>query len=103
MLLDSWPTDLPHANMQPFTLEAVSLMTQWNLTVSDDTDRAVRTYLARAGIGEDDLSQFVDEAVRRRVFELTVDRIKQRNQPLDQQTIMDAVDEAVTATRANRP
>lgn len=71
--------------------------------VSDKTDRAVRTFLARTGGKKGDLSRFVDEAVRRRVLDLTVREIKDRNARYDQQEILDLVDEEVNAARAGRP
>ena len=60
-------------------------MTRWNLSIPEETDRAVRTFLARNGGKKGDLSRFVNEAVRRRVLELTVSRVKERNARLDQQ------------------
>ena len=59
-------------------------MTRWNLSISEETDRAVRTFLARTGGKKGDLSRFVDEAVRRRVLDLTVRRVKDRNAGYDQ-------------------
>lgn len=53
-------------------------MTRWNLTIPEKTDRAVRTYLARTGGKKGDLSRFVDEAARRRIFDLTVQEAKDR-------------------------
>lgn len=41
-------------------------MTRWNLSISEETDRAVRTFLTRSGGKKGDLSRFVSEAVRRR-------------------------------------
>jgi len=78
-------------------------MTRWNLSISEKTDRAVRTYLARTGGRKGDLSRFVDDAVRRRVFDLTVREIKNRNARYDQQEILDLIDEEVGATRADSP
>ena len=77
-------------------------MTRWNLSISEETDRSVRTFLARNGGKKGDLSRFVDEAVRRRVLDLTVDQVKQRNAKYDQQDILDLVDEEVTTARAGR-
>ena len=77
-------------------------MTRWYLSISEQTDRAVRTFLARTGGKKGDLSRFVDEAVRRRVLELTVRQIKDRNARQDQQAILDLVDEEVDADRASR-
>lgn len=78
-------------------------MTRWNLSISEKTDRAVRTWLARTGGRKGDLSRFVDEAVRRRVFDLTVRGIKDRNAGHDQQELLDLIDEEVDAARAGRP
>ncbi len=77
-------------------------MTRWNLSISEQTDRAVRTFLARTGGKKGDLSRFVDEAVRRRVLDLTVRQIKDRNAQQDQQAILDLIDEEVDAARAGR-
>ena len=38
-------------------------MARWNLVIADDTDRHVRSYLARTGGKKGDLSRFVDRAV----------------------------------------
>ncbi len=78
-------------------------MTRWNLTIPEKTDRAVRIYLARTGGKKGDLSRFVDEAVRRRVLDLTVRQVKDRNARYDQQEILDLIDEEVDAARADRP
>ncbi|MDE0060951.1 MAG: hypothetical protein OXP07_22785 [Defluviicoccus sp.] len=77
-------------------------MTRWNLSISEETDRSVRTFLARNGGKKGDLSRFVDEAVRRRVLDLTVSQVKERNTAHDQQAILDLVDEEVSAARADR-
>lgn len=77
-------------------------MTRWNLVVSEKTDRAVRTYLARTGGKKGDLSRFVDDAVRRRVLDLTVRQVKDRNAGYDQQELLDLIDDEVDAVRAGR-
>ena len=76
-------------------------MTRWNLSIPEKTDRAVRTFLARTGGRKGDLSRFVDEAVRRRLLDLTVREIKDRNARFDQQEILDLIDEEVGAARAD--
>ena len=78
-------------------------MTRWNLIVSEKTDRTVRTYLARTGGKKGDLSRFVDDAVRRRVLDLTVRQVKEHNSRYDQREILDLIDEEVIAERADRP
>ena len=77
-------------------------MTRWNLTIPEETDRAVRTFLARTGGRKGALSRFVDEAVRRRVLDLTVRGIKDRNARSGQQEILDLIDAEVDAARVDR-
>ena len=77
-------------------------MVRWNITIPEETDRMVRAFLARNGGKKGDLSRFVDEAVRRRVFELTVQQVKNRNAGYDQQEILELVDDEVDAVRAGR-
>ena len=77
-------------------------MARWNLSIPEETDRAVRTFLARNGGKKGDLSRFVDEAVRRRVLDLTVRQVKDRNVRYDQREILDLIDEEVDAARAGR-
>lgn len=75
-------------------------MTRWNLSIPEETDRTLRTFLARTGGKKGDLSRFVNEAVRRRVLDLTVRGIKDRNSSNDPQSILDLIDEEVDAARA---
>ncbi len=72
-------------------------MTRWHLSIPEKTDRAVRTYLARTGGKEGNLSRFVDEAVRRRLLDFTVSRVKDRNARYVQQEILDLIDQEVDA------
>lgn len=78
-------------------------MIRWNLSIPEETDRAVRTFLARNGGRKGDLSKFVNSAVRRSVLELTVHQVKERNAEFDQQELLDMIDQEVSAVRAGRP
>lgn len=78
-------------------------MTRWNLSIPEKTDRAVRMHLARSGLGKKgDLSQFVNDSVRREIFDRTVKQVQDRNAQYDQDEIMDLIGEAVEWTRADR-
>jgi hypothetical protein len=68
---------------------------RWSIVVRDEVDKALRTYLGRRGTKKGDLSQFVEEAVQARLFELTVQDIKQRNRDYSQDEILEAIDEAL--------
>ena len=50
-------------------------MSRWNLSISEETDRMVRSYLARIGLKKGDLSKFVDTAVRGEVLRRTVQKV----------------------------
>lgn len=78
-------------------------MIRWNLSIPEETDRMVRTFLARNGGRKGDLSKFVNAAVRRSVLELTVRQVKERNAEFDQQELLDMIDQEVSAVRAGRP
>ena len=69
--------------------------TRWSVVVPEDTDRALRSYLARKGTKKGDLSRFVDEAVLSRLFELTVEDVKERNQKYAQEDILEAIEDAL--------
>ena len=75
-------------------------MTRWNLSIPQKTDRVVRTFLARTGGKKDDLSRFVDDAVRRRVLDLTVRQVKDHFNGYDPREILDLIDDEVDAARA---
>ena len=77
-------------------------MVRWSITISERTDRMVRAFLSRNGVKKVDLPRFVDEAVRRRVFELTVQQVKDRNAGYDPQEILELVDDEVDVVRAVR-
>lgn len=70
---------------------------RWSIVVSDDVDKALRAYLGRRGTKKGDLSQFVEEAVQARLFELTVQDVKQRNREYSQDEILDAIDKALVS------
>jgi hypothetical protein len=75
---------------------------RWSITVSKDTDSALRSYLTRQGMKKADLSKFVEEAVRWRVLDMTVQTIRERNKDVLEDEIQTVIDEAVATVRAER-
>jgi Ribbon-helix-helix domain len=75
---------------------------RWNIKVSKDTDLTLRTFLGAQGMKKGDLSKFIEEAVRRRVLQLTIQDIRARNADADPNEIQLIVDEAVSEVRAER-
>ena len=74
----------------------------WSLKVSKETDLDLRTYLGSQGMKKGDLAKFIEDAVRRRILQLTIGDIRQRNAGTDPDEIQRIVDEAVSEVRAER-
>lgn len=75
---------------------------RWNIKVSKETDLTLRTYLGAQGMKKGDLSKFIEEAVRWRVFCRTVQDIKARNADSDSEELQRIVEEATRETRKER-
>ena len=76
---------------------------RWNLVVADETDRSVRSYLARTGGKKGDLSRFVERAVRQAIFWESLDSVRERNRHMTAGEVQDLADRAVAEARADRP
>jgi len=73
---------------------------RWNLAVSQDTDQALRIFLANQGGGrKGDLSRFVEEAVRTHILELSADQAKIVNTNINEADLTAIVDEAINWAR----
>lgn len=68
---------------------------RWSIVIPEETDRALRSFLGKRGTKKGDISRFVEEAVQTRLFELTVESVKERNRPYDQDEILEAINEAL--------
>ncbi len=75
---------------------------RWTISVPKETDISLRTYLAQAGLRKGDLSEFVAEAVRWRLFDLNVTASRAANATVPSEEIEDAIEEALQEVRAAR-
>jgi len=74
--------------------------TRWNVVVSVETDVELRQFLAGEGGGrKGDLSRFVEDAVKERIFKLSAARAKTENKKYSQKEIEQAVEEALAWAR----
>lgn len=73
---------------------------RWTIKVSHETDLSLRSFLGSQGMKKGDLSKFVEEAVRWRVLDRTVQGIKDRNQNLPPEELEEMIDQAVRDVRA---
>lgn len=75
---------------------------RWSLVISEETDRSLRSYLARTGGRKGDLSRFVDRAVRQAIFWETLESVWDRNRHLSAAEAQALADDAVALVRADR-
>ncbi len=75
---------------------------RWNLKVSRETDLSLRTFLGARGMKKGDLSKFVEEAVRWRIFDRTVEDMKARNAGADPAALERLIDDAAREVRRER-
>jgi len=73
--------------------------TRWTVTVSKDTDIAVRSLLAQRGLKKGDLSRFIEEAVKWRVFDQTLAETRVEFDGLAPEDLQDLINEATEAVR----
>jgi hypothetical protein len=73
--------------------------TRWTVSVSKDTDIAVRSFLAQRGMKKGDLSKFIEEAVKWRVLDQTIAEARGKFADMPPEDIEALVAEAVAATR----
>jgi hypothetical protein len=74
-------------------------LARWNLTVSRETDIALRTLIATRGGRKGDLSRFVEDAVNREVLRETIRDVQARNADADPKASERLVDEELDAIR----
>ena len=73
---------------------------RWNIAVSQDTDHALRMFLANQGGGrKGDLSRFIEEAVRAHILELTAEQAKAANANINEGDLSAIVEEAIEWAR----
>ena len=75
---------------------------RWNIAVSQDTDQALRMFLASQGGGrKGDLSRFIEEAVRAHILELTAEQVKTANIDVSEDDLAAMIDDAVQWARSH--
>lgn len=73
---------------------------RWTIKVSPETDLSLRGFLGAQGMKKGDLSKFVEDAVRWRMLDRTVQIVKDRNQDISAEMLEAMIDDAVRDVRA---
>lgn len=74
-------------------------MTRWTVSVSKNTDIAVRSFLAQRGMKKGDLSRFIEEAVKWRVLDQTITEARSKFEDMAPDELDALIGEAVTVAR----
>ena len=74
-------------------------ITRLTITWSKETDLALRAYLGAQGLKKGALSKFIEDAVRWRLFDETVQQARERFADIPPQEIEALIDEAVQVAR----
>ena len=73
--------------------------TRWTVSVSRNTDIAVRSFLAQRGMKKGDLSRFIEDAVKWRVLDQTIAEARGKFDDMDPGELDALINDAVTAAR----
>lgn len=74
--------------------------TRWTVTVSKETDIAVRSLLAQRGMKKGDLSRFIEDAVKWRVLDQTLVEARAAFEDLRPDEMQSLIDEATDVVRS---
>ncbi len=75
---------------------------RWTLSVSEETDIALRTFLAGTRLKKGDLSKFVEEAVQWRLMSMNIEQARARNDHLESAEVEALVEQSLDEVRAER-
>jgi hypothetical protein len=75
-------------------------LTRWTISVPKETDIALRCFLAERGMKKGDISKFIVDAVKWRVFEQTAAEAKNKFADMTGGELEDLLNEASEAVRS---
>jgi hypothetical protein len=73
--------------------------TRWTISISKDTDLSLRTFLAGRGTKKGDISKFVEEAVRWRILDETINEARDKFSDLNTDELQALIDDASVDAR----
>jgi hypothetical protein len=77
-------------------------LTRLTISWTKETDLELRTYLGSQGMKKGDLSKFIEDAVRWRLFDQPVKAIKARNADVDPDALTEMINTTVRDVRRDR-
>ncbi len=74
-------------------------LTRWTVSVPKETDTSLRCFLAERGMKKGDISKFIVDAVKWRVFEQTLAEVREQVADVPPDELQAIIDEAIDAVR----
>lgn len=75
--------------------------TRWIVSATKETDTNMRTHLAQRGMKKDDISRFIEDAVKWRMLDLTLAEAGTGFADLWADELNDLIEEAIAAARGH--
>ena len=73
--------------------------TRWTVSVSKDTDTALRVFLAQRGMKKGEMSKFIEESVRWRVFDQSITEVQSKFSDMPSDDLQALIDEATLSAK----
>jgi len=73
--------------------------TRWTVSVSTETDISLRCFLAERGMKKGDLSKFIEDAVKWRMFDQTLDETRKQVEDVPEDELQAIINEACETVR----
>ena len=77
-------------------------LTRWTVSVPKETDTSLRCFLAERGMKKGDISKFIVDAVKWRVFEQTLAEVREQVADIPPDELQAIIDEAIDAVRCEK-
>ena len=74
-------------------------MPKWNVSIAEETDRAVRSFLARKGMKKGDLSAFVEDAVQGEMLRRAANELQEKDPDLSDEAARELIENLAAIER----
>jgi hypothetical protein len=77
-------------------------LTRWTVSVPKEIDTSLRCFLAERGMKKGDISKFIVDAVKWRIFEQTLAEVRSQAADVPPDELQSIIDEAIDAVRCEK-
>jgi hypothetical protein len=91
-----------YMSIEDNTMPIPNDQTRWTVSVSKETDTALRCFLAQRGMKKGDMSKFIEESVRWRVFDQSITEARSKFADVPANALQALIDEATQSIKNER-